>query len=222
MTSVALGTRYPAPAFFRTADIVTKAGLLALVLLALAVPGFAHLDGKGLVPRAVSYPLVAFAVPIVWAVWWRPRASFPWMVDFLITSTCFTDMLGNCLNLYDAYEPFDNIMHFVNTGILTAAVILLTMHRSSPLHAVLERGIAFGVSAALIWEIAEYFAFLRWSPERLGAYADTLSDMSLGALGSVIAAVIIHQAWRHGYLSEVAPQLETPTTDVTGRAEPVG
>ncbi|MRJ76027.1 hypothetical protein GEV29_05720 [Aeromicrobium sp. SMF47] len=208
MTSVAVATRYPAPPVFKSADIAAKTGLLVLVLLALIVPGFGNLDGKGLIPRAIAYPLLAFAVPFIWFTWWRQRASFPWTVDFLVTFVCFSDMFGNALNLYDTVESFDNIIHFVNTGLLTAAFILLTMHRSSTLGAVLERTLAFGVSAALLWEIAEYFAFLRWSPERLGAYADTLSDMSLGALGSIIAGVWVYILWSRGRLTEVAPQLE--------------
>jgi len=208
MTSVAVATRYPAPPVLKSADIAAKTGLVVLVVLALIVPGFGNLDGKGLVPRAIGYPLAAFAIPFIWFTWWRQRASFPWTADFLVTFACFSDMFGNFLNLYDAVESFDNMVHFVNTGLLTAAVILLTMHRSTPLGAVVERSLAFGVSAALTWEIAEYFAFLRWSPERLGAYADTLSDMSLGALGSLIAAFWVHALWRRGHLWEVAPQLE--------------
>jgi len=208
MTSVAVATRYPAPPVMKSADIAAKTGLILLLGLALVVPGFGNLDGKGLAPRAVAYPLAAFAIPFIWFTWWRPRASFPWTADFLVTVVCFSDIFGNFLNLYDAVESFDNMIHFVNTGLLTAAFILLTMHRSSPLGAVVERALAFGVSAALVWEIAEYFAFLRWSPERLGAYADTLSDMSLGALGSLIAAFWVHALWRRGHLTEVAPQLE--------------
>jgi hypothetical protein len=222
MTSVAVATRYPAPPVIKSANIAAKTGLILLLGLAILVPGFGNLDGKGLIPRAVSYPIVAFAIPFIWFTWWRPRASFPWTVDFLVTFACFSDMFGNVLDLYDAVEPFDNFMHFVNTGLLTAAFIMLTMHRSSTFSAVVERSIAFGVSAALLWEIAEYFAFLRWSPERLGAYADTLSDMSLGAIGSILAGFIVYAAWQRGYLMAVAPQLELahlrrnpePSTDV--------
>jgi hypothetical protein len=208
MTSVAVAIRHPAPPVLRSADIAAKIGLVLLLGLALIVPGFGNMDGKGLVPRAIGYPLAAFAVPFIWYTWWRQRASFPWAVDFLITFACFSDMFGNYLNLYDSVDSFDNLMHLVNTGLLTAAVILLTMHRSTPLGAVMERALAFGVSAALAWEIAEYFAFLRWSPERLGAYADTLSDMSLGALGSLAAGIWIHALWQRGHLADVAPQLE--------------
>ncbi|WP_456696966.1 hypothetical protein [Aeromicrobium sp. P5_D10] len=218
MTSVAVSTRYPAPPVIKSANIAAKTGLVLLLGLALLVPGFGNLDGKGLIPRAIGYPLAAFAIPFIWMTWWRPRASFPWTADFLVTFACFSDMFGNFLNLYDSVESFDNMVHFVNTGLLTAAVILLTMHRSTPLSAVLERAVAFGVSAALVWEIAEYFAFLRWSPERLGAYADTLSDMSLGALGSVLAGFCVYALWQRGHLAEVAPQLELAHQQRTSRS----
>jgi hypothetical protein len=217
MSSVALATRYPAPPVLRSADIAAKTGLVLLLGLAMLVPGFGNMDGKGLVPRAIGYPVAAFAIPFVWFTWWRQRASFPWTADFLVTFACFSDIFGNVMNLYDSVDSFDNIVHFVNTGLLTAAVILLTMHRSTSLGAVLERSLAFGVSAALVWEIAEYFAFLRWSPERLGAYADTLSDMSLGALGSVLAAFWVHSMWSRGHLTEVAPQLELAHQTGAGR-----
>lgn len=200
--------RYPAPPVIKSANIAVKTGLVLLLGLAILVPGFGNMDGKGLVPRAVGYPIAAFALPVIWFTWWRQRASFPWTADFLISFACFSDILGNFLNLYDSVESFDNMVHFVNTGLLTAAVILLTMHRSSSLGAVTERALAFGVSAALVWEIAEFFAFLRFSPERLGAYADTLSDMSLGAMGSLLAGFWVYALWRRGYLTEVAPQLE--------------
>ncbi|KAA1374871.1 hypothetical protein [Aeromicrobium fastidiosum] len=217
MSSVALATRYPAPPLLRSADIAAKTGLILLVGLALIVPGLGNMDGKGLLPRAIGYPVAAFAIPFIWFTWWRQRASFPWAADFLITFACFSDIFGNFLNLYDSVDAFDNVVHFVNTGLLTAAVILLTMHRSTRLSAVLERALAFGVSAALVWEIAEYFAFLRWSPERLGAYADTLSDMSLGALGSLLAAFTVHALWSRGHLTEVAPQLELAHQERAGR-----
>ena len=218
MSSVAVATRYPAPPVLRSADIAAKTGLVLLLGLAILVPGLGNMDGKGLVPRAVGYPIAALAIPFVWFTWWRQRASFPWVADFLVTFACFSDIFGNVMNLYDSVDSFDNWVHFVNTGLLTAAIILLTMHRSSSLGAVLERSLAFGVSAALVWEIAEYFAFLRWSPERLGAYADTLSDMSLGALGSLLAGLWVYSLWHRGHLTEVAPQLELAHQQGLGRS----
>jgi glycopeptide antibiotics resistance protein len=112
------------------------------------------------------------------------------------------------MNMYDTIVWFDDWIHVMNTGFLTAGVILLTLHRTSTLRATLERALAFGVTAAIGWEIAEYFAFISTSSERRGAYTDTLGDLALGTSGSIVAAVVIHTLWRMGRLASAAPQLE--------------
>ena len=89
------------------------------------------------------------------------------------------------MDLYDTVVWFDDGMHFMNTGLLAAAFILLTLPRAVGLGRVLERGLAFGATAAIVWELAEFFAFLSRSTEREFAYADTLGDLSLGTAGAV-------------------------------------
>jgi hypothetical protein len=212
MSDVALVHRHPTPPVVRTLDVLAKAGLLLLLAVAVISPELGHLEGKAAGARAVAYPLLSFTVPVIWWVFWRERASFPWVADLLVTITCFTDILGNRMDLYDAVVWFDDWMHYMNTGLLTAAVILLTMHWTSTLAAMVERALAFGVTAAVVWEIAEFFAFLSESSERRGAYADTLGDLALGLLGSITAAVVIHAAWRQGTLRAAAPQLESART----------
>lgn len=189
-------------------NVSAKVGLVVLLAFALAYPDLGHVRGKAAGLRSVAYPVLAFTVPVIWSVFWRDRASFPWLADLLVTITCFTDTLGNRMDLYDTIVWFDDWMHFMNTGFLTAAVILLTMHRSSTFAATLERALAFGTTAAVGWEIAEYFAFLNRSSERQGAYTDTLGDLALGSLGAVTAAVTVHTLWRRGRLAYAAPQLE--------------
>jgi hypothetical protein len=201
-------TRHVAPSLVRGMDVTAKAGLVVLLTLALMYPDLGHMRGKAAGLRAIAYPLLAFAVPVIWYVYWRERASFPWLADLLITITCFTDTLGNRMNLYDTIVWFDDWMHFMNTGFLAAAAILLTLHRSASLMATLERALAVGVTAAVGWEIAEYFAFISKSSERAGAYGDTLGDLALGTLGTITAALIIHALWRRGGLTSAAPQLE--------------
>lgn len=208
MTELAI-IRHPIPPVLRSADLTAKAGLLVLLLVALLFPDASHLRDKGAEARAVVYPLLAFTVPVCWMLWWKERASFPWLADFLVTITCFTDILGNQLDLYDAIGWFDDWMHFMNTGLLAAAVVLLTMHRTVPLVAVLERALAVGATGAIAWEIGEYFAFVNGSSERRFAYADTLGDLGLGVLGAVTAAVVVHRLWENGRLLQAAPQLES-------------
>ena len=200
--------RYPTPDAVRLLDLAAKAVLVVLLAIAVANPAWGNLEGKGAEARAIGYPLLAFSIPAVWFLFWRERASFPWVADLLVTVTCFTDVLGNRLDLYDKIVWFDDWMHFMNTGLLAAAFTLLTLHRSATLGATVERCLAFGVTAAVAWEVAEYFAFLATSDERAGAYPDTLGDLTLGTLGSVVAAVVIHRAWQAGRLRSTAPQLE--------------
>jgi hypothetical protein len=206
--SDAVAARYPTPSAVRTADITAKAGLVLLLALALAFPDQSNMRDKAAGLRAVTYPLLSFTVPVLWALYWKDRASFPWLADLLVTATCFTDLLGNRMDLYDTLWWFDDWMHLMNTGLLAAAVILLTMHRSSSFASVLERALAFGATAAIGWELAEYFAFISGSSERQFAYTDTLGDLAMGTMGAILAAVIVHNLWRHERLTTSAPQLE--------------
>ena len=58
--------------------------------------------------------------------------------------------------------------------------------------------VGFGAVTAILWEIAEYFAFIRNSPELDTAYADTLGDLALGLTGSVAAGLVAALAPRRG------------------------
>lgn len=184
---------YPAtPTLARTANVLAKGLLLLMLVFALLYPDQSHMRDKAAGVRAVGYPLASFMVPLLWWSLWRERMSFPWVPDLLITLTCFTDILGNQMNLYDAVIWFDDVMHFVNTGLLAAAIILLTLPPSG-LVRTLERALAFGATAAIAWELAEYFAFISRSSERAFAYGDTLGDLGLGAAGAVVAALVVHR-----------------------------
>jgi hypothetical protein len=200
--------RHPVPTLIRALDVAAKSGLVLMLATAVFYPEIGNLEGKAAGLRAIAYPLLSFTVPMIWYVAWRDRASFPWLADLLVTITCFTDILGNRLDLYDSVVWFDDWMHFMNTGLLAAAVILLTLHRSASYAAVLERALAFGATAAIAWELAEFFAFIRFSPERQLGYTDTLGDLTLGVIGCVVAGSVVWGLWRAGRLTTAAPQLE--------------
>ena len=195
MTQVAIEVA-ATPTVAKTANVFAKGALVLLLVLALLYPDQGNLRDKAAGMRAVGYPLISFTVPLLWWTLWRDRISFPWLPDLLITITCFTDILGNRMDLYDTVVWFDDWMHFMNTGLLAAAFILLTLPRDIGFWRVLERGLAFGATAAIAWEVAEYFAFISRSTEREFAYADTLGDLSLGTAGAILAAVAVHWLWR--------------------------
>lgn len=202
--SAVQATIEPTPSVAHAVNVLAKAALVGLLLLAVAYPESGNMEDKAAGLRAVGYPLLSFTVPVVWWVWWRERMSYPWLADVLVTMTCFTDVLGNRLDLYDSVVWFDDWMHFMNTGLLAAAVLLLTMPRSTGLGRLLERALAFGATAAIAWELAEYVAFISGSVERRFAYTDTLGDLALGTLGTAVAAFVVHRAWRNAAPADAA------------------
>lgn len=187
------------------ANAAAKVGLVALLVIAVVNPAWGNMEDKAAGLRALTYPMLAFALPVLWLLRWRGRAPYPWVADLLITLTCFTDILGNRLDLYDTVWWFDDWMHVMNPALLAAAWILLTMERQDSIAPVLERALAFAMTAAVWWEIAEYVAFIAGSSERRTAYADTLADLALGFFGALFAAAVIQALWNRGRLTSVAP-----------------
>lgn len=119
----------------------------------------------------------------------------------------FTDTLGNRLDLFDTVF-FDDWMHFMNWALLTAGVLVLTLPATTRLKAVVERALAFGVTVALGWELAEYIEFIRTSPELDTAYTDTLGDLAMGSLGAIVAALVVGLLWRRSVL-QTSPHLDS-------------
>ena len=54
-------------------------------------------------------------------------------------------------------------------------------------------GVGAGAVVAIIWELFEYVTFIPDSPEAATAYRDTLGDLGLGLLGSLVGASLA--AW---------------------------
>lgn len=193
------------PPIAKTANVLAKGALVLLLVFALLYPDQGNLRDKAAGMRAVGYPLAAFTVPFLWWTLWRDKMAFPWVPDLLITITCFTDILGNRMDLYDTIVWFDDWMHFMNTGLLAVAVILLTLPRTSGMVRCLERALAVGATGAIAWELAEYFAFLSRASDRSFVYGDTLADLALGTAGALAGGVLVHRSWRRGLLLEPGP-----------------
>jgi hypothetical protein len=186
----------PAVLLLSGLDVLAKATLLTFLTLVLVDPAWGNLEGKAPFARAVIYPLFGFVVPVLWYVRGR-HSPYPWAADLLVTLAAFSDILGNRLDLYDAVEWFDDAMHLVIGGLITAAYLLIT-EPDRRLLVTVERAIAFGLTAALVWEQFEYVAFVTRSTELPTAYADTLSDLTLCWVGSLVVAlaVVAHRRGR--------------------------
>lgn len=173
-------------------DLSIKVATVGLLLLALLAPELPQFQGKAFTGRAVAYPVALAVVPVAWWLFGRGRFTFPVATDILLGLPFLIDMAGNALNLYDTIDWWDDANHLGNWALHTSAIVLLVRGRLAPA-ATAAVGIAWASTTAILWELAEYVAFVPTSPEAATAYGDTLGDLTLGLIGGAIAAVAI--AW---------------------------
>ena len=179
-------------AFWLTISL--KAVLIGLLMIG-AFSGLQQFEGKAFLWRLITYPVAAFVVPIVWAMSGR-RASYPFAVDILLTLPFLIDTVGNSLDLYDTIWWWDDANHLVNWALLAGAFGALAWRNRVAPWGTLAYVVGFGATTAILWEIAEYIAFIRDSAELETAYTDTLGDLALGLTGSMVAGVIAALASR--------------------------
>ena len=176
--------------------VAVKAVLIGLLIVG-AFSGLQQFEGKAFLWRLVTYPIAALVVPVVWAVTGR-RSSFPFSVDILLTLPFLIDTVGNALDLYDTIWWWDDANHLVNWGLLSGAIGALAWRNNVRAWGTLAYVVGFGATTAILWEIAEYVAFIRESSELDTAYVDTLGDLALGLTGSVVAGVVAGVLPRRG------------------------
>lgn len=179
-----------------SADVALKTALIGLLLLAVLWPDLPQFEGKAMGGRALTYPIAAVIVPLAWWLYGRRRSDrYPYALDILLTLPFLIDVAGNALDLYDTIHWWDDANHFVNWGLLTAAFGQLLVRLPLGRLAAVGLMIGFGGVTAVLWEFAEYFTFIRNSPELETAYEDTLGDLALGLSGSVVAALLTARLW---------------------------
>jgi hypothetical protein len=172
-------------------DLAVKALLIGLLVLAVARPDLPQFEGKAMLGRALTYPIAALIVPVTWWLLSRSRPrEYPYALDILLVLPFLIDVLGNATNLYDTISWWDDLNHFVNWAILVSAFGQLLLRLRLDRWVVAGLAIGFGAVTAILWEFAEYYTFIRNSPEVRTAYTDTLGDLALGLSGSVVAALI--------------------------------
>jgi len=178
-------------------NLAVKAALIGLLVFAVVRDDLPQFQGKAMEGRALTYPISALVVPVGWWLATRrrrtdraARGDYPHAADILLVLPFLIDTGGNALDLYDTIGWWDDLNHLVNWAILSAAFGQIVLRR--PLSAWTIAGLVagFGAVTAILWEIAEYYTFIRDSPEIATAYTDTLGDLALGLTGSVAAAAL--------------------------------
>jgi hypothetical protein len=171
-------------------DVAIKVATVVVLAWAVVYPDLPQFADKAFAGRALAYPIALVAVPVGWWLVGRPRGfPFPVVADILLGLPFLIDVTGNALDLYDSVEWWDDANHLVNWALHTAAIGLLL--RYGMWGSWTRAALAFGwaASTAVLWELAEYGAFVPDSPEAATAYADTLGDLALGLIGGAIGAL---------------------------------
>jgi len=169
-------------------DLGVKVTLIFLLAFG-AFSGLERFAGKAFGWRLIGYSIAALLVPAIWAARGR-RSSYPYAADTLFLLPFLIDTIRNALNLYDTIDWWDDANHFVNWALLSGAVATVLLRTHVARVELFALVVGFGAVTAILWEIGEYFAFIRNSSELATAYTDTLGDLSLGLSGSTFTAAI--------------------------------
>jgi hypothetical protein len=189
--------------------------LVATVLqlaVAATVSGLPQFDGKGFGARLVFYPALMLLVPAAWWGHFRMRARLgrrsgeavaatgavsaagaaPWAGFALLMTPFLVDVTGNTLDLYDRVVWWDDANHLVNWFLLCLGLGLVLLPGVIAPQWVLA-GLVTGGGAllAILWELGEWYTFIRHGTELATAYEDTLGDEILGTTGSALAAAVL-------------------------------
>lgn len=194
-----MSSRWP-----RRITVAVFVATVAQLAVATFVDGLPQFEGKGFGARLVAYPLMMLAVPAVWLAQRRFRgrlasseSSAPWAAFALIMAPFLIDVTGNTLDLYDSLTWWDDANHFVNWFLLCLGIGLLLLR--TPIRPPWALGLlvaGIGALLAVVWELGEWYTFIRHGTELDTAYEDTLFDEVLGSLGGAIAGVVTGRSAR--------------------------
>jgi hypothetical protein len=173
-------------------------GIFVLTTLQLAVatfiPGIPQFEGKAFGGRLAAYPLLMLAVPGVWKLLqhYNDRiAPIDWLAIAFLWAPFLVDVTGNSADLYDSIAWWDDANHFFNWFLLgTGAGLILRHARDLRPWEIAWMVTGLGALLAILWELAEWYTFIRHGTELDTAYEDTLGDMALGSLGALLAGLV--------------------------------
>jgi uncharacterized membrane protein YjdF len=138
------------------------------------------------------------AVPGVWKLLQRRSDRIPpldWAAIAFLWAPFLVDVTGNSADLYDSIAWWDDANHFFNWFLLGTGSGLILRHVKDLRPWEIAWMVAgLGALLAILWELAEWYTFIRHGTELDTAYEDTLGDLALGSLGALAAGLLI--AWR--------------------------
>lgn len=132
-----------------------------------------------------------------------PRAlAAPAALDLSFCSTLLVAAWAAELDWYLELRWLDVVVHAAATGLVAAVVHLAAVRvgavagpaDSRLRHPMLGSAVvttALGVTLATVWELLEWFGHAQLDDRIQVGYADTLGDLASGAVGAMVAAVLL-------------------------------
>lgn len=182
-------------------NILLKLSLFGLLIHAVAFSDLPQYKDKAIALRVIFYPLAAALTYIIWKVATRnnkQKADFPYIIDICLTFVVAFDLLGNTLALYDKITWWDDLMHLILSIPWVLVIGYLIKNKGLSKWVTAGLVMAYGSTSHIVWELLEYLTFVRSNPtESLTAYRDTMGDLALSLVGTILGALITaHYLWR--------------------------
>ena len=188
-----------------SAELVAD-GLRVLAVASIVVAGIGW-GAKG----ASSFAVVSVAMLLPRALAVRPGFDIAYCVIALVSTW------SSVTDLYGTVTWWDLPMHFLMNGLAAATCyILLVRLRVIPDAATLPRPLlsytvlttTIGAALSAFWEMFEWFTTTFLDPATSLGYLDTVSDMVVGTLGSLVAGLLMP-------VLASAPRTAEPTVGAT-------
>jgi len=167
-------------------NVVLRLGILAMSVDAIVNGGDQRYAGKSLGPRDVIISFgFAMLFPLFWKLRYRKRqwTEYPWWYDDLYLSIFFVDMLGNSLNLYNAWLEWDHIPHSHGPG---ALAIVIAGAFGFPI----LTGIGLATLLHVILEIQEFYGDVLLGTHNVRDLQDQMNDLLSGVVGVIVYGLI--------------------------------
>jgi hypothetical protein len=125
------------------------------------------------------------------------RISIPWILELLIFLALFLHVAGGVFNLYDRFDRWDTMTHFVSTFMLAIVglTIIYLMHvywegLTMDIRAIMVFTVFIGAFLGVTWEVMEWSADQVFGTTEQHGLNDTMKDLVMDLIGAMLAAVL--------------------------------
>lgn len=147
------------------------------------------------IPEILAFTVVAIGLIILRLA----RLAGPF--DAAFSATILLATWSGVAGLYEAITWWDILVHCITAG-SSAAVLYLLLARTEitagspvgkalPSQSIVVLTFAFGITVAVLWEFAEWAGNAFIAKGIHVGYIDTLIDIAVGGLGSIIAGILL-------------------------------